>query len=203
MQIRRHRTTVSLAAMVCAAWVTSIGAQQRAQGSGATPPPPTREVPGLEEFTSRVKDYAALHKKLEDALPKLPDDATPQQIDRNQRTLGAQIAAARTTAKPGQIFTPAIQGYVRRVLANVFKGPAGKQLRSSIMDENPPHPPLRVNARYPDTVPLSTMPPEVLEALPKLPEGLEYRFVDDALILLDGGAHLIVDFVTHALPATA
>ena len=36
---------------------------------------------------------------------------------------------------------------------------------------------LTVNGRYPDDSPLSTMPPQVLQTLPKLPEELEYRFV--------------------------
>ena len=37
------------------------------------------------------------------------------------------------------------------------------------------------------------MPPQVLQALPKLPEELEYRFIGDRLILFDIHAHIIVD----------
>jgi hypothetical protein len=36
--------------------------------------------------------------------------------------------------------------------------------------------------------------------MPKLAEGLAYRFVGDALVLLDEQADLVVDFVTHVLP---
>ena len=36
---------------------------------------------------------------------------------------------------------------------------------------------LKVNGRYPDAVPLSTVPPQVLKGLPNLPEELQYRFV--------------------------
>ena len=43
---------------------------------------------------------------------------------------------------------------------------------------------LAVNSRYPDEVPLSTMPPQVLAMLPKLPDDLEYRFIGTRLILL-------------------
>ena len=57
-----------------------------------------------------------------------------------------------------------------------------------------------VNKRYPDTVPLSTMPPEVLQTLPKLSEDMEYRFIGDRLILLDTHAHLIVDYIDDVLP---
>jgi hypothetical protein len=47
---------------------------------------------------------------------------------------------------------------------------------------------------------MSTMPPDILAALPQLPEELEYRFVGDRLILLDTKAHVIVDYVDDVLP---
>jgi hypothetical protein len=76
-------------------------------------------------------------------------------------------------------------------------------LKASIMDENPLDPgafKLAVNARYPDSVPLTTVPPDVLQTLPKLTEDLEYRFVGDALILLDTHAHTIADYIENAIP---
>ena len=57
-----------------------------------------------------------------------------------------------------------------------------------------------VNGRYPDTVPLTTIPPPVLQTLPKLTEDLEYRFIGDSLILLDAHAHVIADFIEDVLP---
>jgi hypothetical protein len=68
------------------------------------------------------------------------------------------------------------------------------------MDENPGRIQLQVGGRYPDEVPLSTMPPQVLAALPKVPEELEYRFIGRRLILLDVHAHLVVDYIDDALP---
>ena len=41
------------------------------------------------------------------------------------------------------------------------------------MDENPVSVKLAVNGRYPDGVPLSTVPPQVLQTLPKLTEDLD------------------------------
>ena len=73
----------------------------------------------------------------------------------------------------------------------------------SIMDENPVEPAtikLTVNARYPDVVPLTSVPPQVLQTLPKLTEDLEYRFVGDWLILLDTHAHVVADYIDDALP---
>jgi hypothetical protein len=59
---------------------------------------------------------------------------------------------------------------------------------------------LAVNARYPDSVPLSTVPPQVLKGLPELSEELEYRFVGDSLILLDPHAHIIADYMERVFP---
>ena len=47
--------------------------------------------------------------------------------------------------------------------------------------------------------PLMTVPPNILAALPKLPEDLEFRFVNRHMILLDVHANLIVDYVLNAV----
>jgi hypothetical protein len=159
-----------------------------------------KETQAATVFTERVKEYLVLHRKMEASLPKLPKEATPEQLDKNQRGLWSLISAERADAKPGEFFTPAMQGLVRRTMKAVLGGPDGKTIRASIMDENPGVPNLKVNDRYPDTVPLSTMPPPVLEPLPKLEEDLEYRFVGERLVLVDAHAHLIVDFTEDVLP---
>ncbi len=130
----------------------------------------------------------------------MPTEATPQEIDSNQRRLEKLIREARKNAKPGELFTPEAQPVIRRLLASVFGGPDGRQLRDSIMDENPVDAKVAVNARYPDSVPVSTVPPQVLQTLPKLGEDMEYRFVGNNLVILDVHAHLIADFISDALP---
>jgi hypothetical protein len=89
----------------------------------------------------------------------------------------------------------------RKVLYALFTGPDGPKLRDAMEDENPGEAvKLVVNGRYPDTIPLSTMSPQIIKALPPLPEELEYRFIQDALILLDVHAHIIVDYLSAAVP---
>ena len=46
------------------------------------------EARTLEDFQRRVAAYVAEHKRLEGALPTVPKDATPDQIDARQRDLG-------------------------------------------------------------------------------------------------------------------
>jgi hypothetical protein len=181
--------------------VITIAAPQAV--AGQRPPaqsPGNADAQAVAAFLDRVNAYAAIHEKLESKTPKLPDERSPKQIDDRQRAFAQLLQTARPQAKQGDMFTPAMTALARRVLNRIFAGPDGKQLLSSIMDENPVDIRLTVNRRYPESVPLATMPPEVLMALPELPEALEYRFIGDDLILLDPHAQLIVDFVPDALP---
>ena len=171
--------------------------------------PPTKRVVGplseedakaLATMNERLKIYLDIHKDLEKGLPKLSDNATPQQIDANQRIFEKKMQAARKNAKRGEIFTGAAEPVIRRLLASVFAGPEGKQLMDSVLDEQPAGVKLAVNARYPDNVPVSTVPPDILQALPQLTEDLEYRFISHHLILLDAHAHVIADYIENALP---
>ena len=154
----------------------------------------------VANFQKRVDAYMALHKKLEASLPKISKEATPEQIDQDQRALAALIAAARADAKPGDIFTQDVQLVARSVMARLFAKADRQKMLDSINDENPGNIRLTVNGRYPDTVPLANMPAELLKALPPLPDELEYRFVGDALILFDAHAHIVVDFFQNVLP---
>lgn len=160
------------------------------------------DAAALLTMNDRLKTYVALHTKVEAALPKVAEEATPAQRDAIQRQFEKQLRTARAGAKQGELFTPQAQPVIKRLIAAVFDGPEGLKLKSSIMDENPMGIKLTVNGRYPDNVPISTMPPPVLQTLPRLTEGLEYRFVDDHLIILDVHAHIVADFIDNVLPAT-
>jgi hypothetical protein len=189
-----------LAVCVVIAVTTSALAIAAQRGAPPQPQPGAGNAPAVTAFVDRVNAYVALHQRLEKTAPKLPDAATPKQIDDRQRALLALIQKARPEAKRGDLFTPEMTAFAKGMLNRVFAGPDGKQLLSSIMDENPVDIALKVNQRYPDSVPFATMPPEVLMALPDLPEELEYRFIGDDLILLDPHAHIVVDFIPDALP---
>ena len=207
----------AIAGVAATIGVFTLGA---CSGGGNPPPPPatsqspatappTERVVGplsatdaaaLATMNDRLKVYVELHDRLERTLPKLPDEATPQQIDRNQRLLEKLVRDARAGAKQGDLFTPQARPVIVRLLATVFGGPGGKQLKDSIMDENPVGITVTVNGRYPDTVPVSSVPPQVLQTLPKLSEDMEYRFIGDRIVLLDAHAHVIADYIDDALP---
>jgi type VI protein secretion system component VasK len=186
MSLIRRLTVAGVLAAVCYAAPTAH-AQKRPNPDAAT----------IADFKKRVDTYVALHKKLEDTLPHLPKDATPQQLDQHERALEKLMRANRTDAKQGDLFTPGMQRIIRKLLTQVFQGKGGAQLKKEIMEEygERERATLAVNARYPDSVPLSTVPPQVLKGLPELPDELEYRFVGNNLILLDPHAHIIADYM--------
>ena len=153
----------------------------------------------IKEFLKRVDAYVALDKKLEGTLPSLPKQTDPKQIDAHQRALARLIQEARKDAKPGDILFPAMQRLVRALLRPIFAGKDGLQIQNEIVDnEYKGNVKLTVNGRYPDEVPISTVPPQVLQQLPKTPEELEYRFIQRTLILFDTHAHIIADFAERA-----
>ena len=154
----------------------------------------------VTEFQKALADYVKIRDTAIASFKPVAKDATPVEIDVNQRLTSRAIANARAQARPGSVFHPAVREYVRRTLADVFKQLDGKGVRASILDENPIGTAVRINGPYPDGIPLATMPPQVLEALPRLPPDLEYRFVGDRLILFDSHAQLIIDYIDAALP---
>ena len=176
--------------------------------SPATAPPTKRVVGPLSEadanalatMNERLRAYLALHEALEKGLPTLQAEATPQQIDVHRRMFEKKMQRARQNAKRGEILTPEAVPVIKRLLENVFARPDGQHLRASINDVQPAGVRLDVNARYPETIPVSTVPPDILQTLPRLTEHLEYRFTGRHLILLDTHANVIADYIENAVP---
>lgn len=195
-----HRTAarITLAAALLGGYAAP--AAQPASPAAPTQGARSQDERIVAEFAKRVEAYLSLHKTAEATLPEKPAKPTSEQLDTHERALARLIARARPNVPAGNIFTGDTRAYFRRRIAAALSGLDGAQIRQSIMDENPGRINLPINSRYPDHVPLSTMPTQVLAALPALPVELEYRFIGQRLILLDAHAHLIVDYMDNALP---
>lgn len=153
-----------------------------------------------KEFIDRVTKYVELRREREGKLPALSDEAEPKAITARQKALLKSMQRARGDAKQGDMFTPATRGLIRRLLSRSAAQP-GSPSRAAIRDEDPGAINITVNGEYPTTAPLPTVPPQVLLALPRLPdEQLEYRFLGTRLILLDARANMVVDYMDRALP---
>ena len=146
-------------------------------------------------FESGVKRYIGLRERLEAALPQPIATLSVGELKSTQQALAARIRRARATARQGDLLSVEIAIQIRRSLRRAMDAHTWKV----IMDDNPGEQPSQVNDQYREGRPLATMPPNVLAALPRLPEGIEYRFVDRHLILLDTRALVIIDRVPFAI----
>ncbi|HUR33068.1 MAG TPA: hypothetical protein VM032_04685 [Vicinamibacterales bacterium] len=154
----------------------------------------------LKAFTERVNQYTELKKKLAEGMPKMkPGDAGTGKTDAHEDTLAARIQGARKAARRGDIFGDA-GPYFTRIIERDSQT-RGIRDAYNAMQEVPVQSPPAVNAIYPEKAALATVPPMILVNLPRLPDGIEYRFMGRDLILRDREANLIVDFLPGAVPA--
>ena len=159
------------------------------------------DAKALEEFQEEIGEYVALHNKLESRLPPLPAQAPPAEVDEHVIALADLITSARRKAKQGDIFVSEVEPLIRERAQTVFASVHGGQDTAAIRDEQSERNlEARVNQRYPEDVPVSTVTASVLASLPPLPRVLEYRFLGRHLILIDVAARLIVDYLPDVLP---
>ncbi len=154
----------------------------------------------LADFDKRVKDYVKQRERIRKKLPKLSRNSAPEQIEANEEAFAQALRAARSSAKPGDIFTPDIANYIRSTLKREFKETDKKEIRKIVLGAETKGVPLRVNYPYPEPKEFSEMPPTLLLKLPQLPKQLNYRYVGRNLMLVDTDNNIIIDYMLDALP---
>ncbi len=70
----------------------------------------------MRDFKARVEKYVDLRKTADDGAPPFEKTADPSKIRAAQQSLAERVGAARRGAKQGDIFTPDITSYFRRLL---------------------------------------------------------------------------------------
>ncbi len=158
------------------------------------------DAAAIADFTKRVNDYAAFEKKLDATITEPPSNAQPEAFLDHQRALAKLLQKSRASAKPGDLCPKPMRAVIRRLIASVLHGPGGAQVKRSILDENPGNMVLTINSEYPDNAPFATVPPQVLQGLPRLPDVLEYRFIGKRLLLIDSHARVVADIVERVFP---
>ncbi|HEX8146839.1 MAG TPA: hypothetical protein VF591_06640 [Pyrinomonadaceae bacterium] len=151
-------------------------------------------------FEARVKEYVAMREGVEGKMPKLPKDATPEQIEAHKMAFQEAVRNARSSAKPGDIFVPKLAQHIREVIKSELKPTTKREVRETVKESEVKAVPLRVNYPYPETEELIEMPPTLLLRLPQLPKQVRYRYVGRNMLLVDRENGLIVDFMPDALP---
>lgn len=154
----------------------------------------------LAAFVARVDDYAALRDKVEASLPPFEATKDPVKLTERQRALAAALIAARPDAAPGDLFAAESRPAIARIVRADF-AKRSRADRRALVQDLPQGAVVAVNAEYPAQLPLVTVPPGLLRALPPLPDDLEYRIVGRDLILLDTRAGLVLDVLPGVVPA--
>jgi hypothetical protein len=218
--MKNSRACLLIATCLMAACSTSAqqSAQQQSKPDRTPPavqagagPTPTKMPAGtninsdaklMADFKAKVDDYLKLRKSVEGQAAAVKKTDDPQQLITAEKALAANVRAARANAKRGDFFTPATQALFRRLMNPAVKGPEGPENKGAIQEDlpAPKDVPFQVNADYPRKEAVSTVPPDVLRALPQLPPGIQYRFVGRHLILYDSKANMIIDFMLNAIP---
>jgi hypothetical protein len=176
-----------------------------AGGMAATPPVQspiaTRQHAAFSDFTRRVQAYIDMRSKVARTVPPLEVSADPAEIWHASNALAFAIRAVRVEARQGDLFSPDIAVAFRLAVSAGCQGRYAERLQIITDEMESPLPAAVVHGRWPMGAPLPTMPPDLLAALPPLPAGLEYRFMNRDLVLLDVDANLIIDFVPGAIPS--
>ena len=172
-----------------------IAAEQSKEQSAVNP-----DAAAIADFKQRVDGYVVLHNKVESMLKEPSQDGRPEAVVEHQREFAKLMQKERPYAKPGDIVAKPMRNVIRRLLASVFRGPDGREIKKSILDEYTGNAILRVNSPYPDNAAYSSVPLPILQGLPPLPDALQYRFVGEKLVLIDPHARLVVDIVNKVFP---
>ena len=156
----------------------------------------------VSEFKRRADRYMQLHDKVQkQGTRQIQRDDIGENLV-SQQALAMRLRFARRDARPGDLFTPAIEKALRRAMDPELRGPAALTSRESIREDAPATFVLVVNGSFPEGVSRSTMPGNVLKILPPLPNGLEYRIVDTHLVLIDLDADIVVDYMLDVMCQT-
>jgi hypothetical protein len=177
----------------------AVSVAQTNSKNPATQPEANTDALVLVDFQKRIADYMNVRKDFEKGSAEQEETNDPAKIRQTQVNLAERLRAARKGARPGDIFTPPIRSMFRRLMYPELKGKQGREAKAEIKEDAPGVIALKVNASYPEGKPLPTMPSNLLANLPQLPEALEYRVVDNHLILRDVDANIIVDYIPNAI----
>lgn len=193
MKAAARRTMVAAMTAFVALAVFSIDARPQ-HGDDA--------VDALAVFRERIGAYATLHRDVASRLPSLVPFEDSRTYLAVQASLASAMKAARPTASQGDIFTPAVAVVLRQTIGDALCGRDTQGMFDDPDEEQPAsdRSRLHVHDRYPVWA-THEVPVILLQRLPRLPEGMFYRFVDRDLALWDADADLIVDVLPDAVSA--
>lgn len=154
------------------------------------------------DFAQRLHAYVAMKESVRQTVLPLMSLSDPAEIRRRIDDLATVIRSARSEARQGDIVTPQMALLMRGAIRDGCEGDYAALLALIREEYDGALPAAAIHGRWRPAIPVPTMVPGILAALPPLPEGLQYRFMNNALVLIDIDANLIIDVVPDAIPIT-
>lgn len=154
----------------------------------------------VDDFDRRVDAYVLLRRQLAWSLPPAHGflDEAGMLVSED---LCAGLVAARSQARAGDFFTPAIADLLKKRLDAALLY-AARHAVAPMYEPLPGEPAPAVNELFP-LVLGSVQWPALAASLPVLPSELEYAFWGRDLVLVDADMHLVIDVLPEALPEGA
>ena len=155
----------------------------------------------LLHFKASIHQHVQLHRRIEQQLPPFRAHSDMQDVIELTDAMASELQTARANAREGDIFTPEVAALLRTRVADALaaRGFLPEEMVAATLEEADGDAALPVvNGRFPWRRG-AAMWPCVLDALPRLPHELEYRFVGRDLVLVDTHADLVVDILRNAV----
>lgn len=167
-----------------------------ATGTPAQAPGDVERAEALRIFNQRLAVYVALRARFEEPLPAFDNRRDPWSLILTRQYLAAAIRSARAKTGQGQgdIFTPRVAAIFRVMVTHTVYDQDIEGMVDSPFGGRDVLVDLVVNEPVPEWA-MTKVPAALLAALPALPEAIEYRFVDGALILWDVHAEILIDWL--------
>ena len=186
------------AALILAAMMAAPGGLGASAEHGGRPEP--------RPFKVSVEEYVELHRRVRATLPPLEVTPEPRRILKASDRLTAALRDARRGAQAGEVFNPVVAASFKARIHYALRDPDRRkrivERLTEVEEDEDERPPAgwkpAVNGTL-DWFATGATPHGILEALPDLPDELQYRFVGLDLILLDVDANLIVDILPAAV----
>jgi hypothetical protein len=197
LKMKHQPSPIKLFVWMTAVIAVGIFASHRALLAAQNPPVKT----GYQDFQDRVEAYEKLHKVAEKSVPEIKKKDSPEAIVAHQEALVNKLRELRSSAHQGDIFTPSATVSIGHEIKAVYDGRDGRGVRRTIQSGEPLAAfKVEINQKYPNNLPITTVPPSLLLKLPRLPEEVDYRILGSTLLLVDRKANMIVDFIPDAIP---
>lgn len=150
----------------------------------------------LAGFRKRVDQYTEMHRRLEGPTPPRLAAADMHELQRLMDDLRKRIRDERHRKPQGPLVTPAMALVLRQVIETTLTPEDVIELAADLEEHTPagmPEP--RVNEALPENAPFVMIAPQLIRALPRLPNGMRYVVLSKSLLVWDQHANLVVDVV--------